>query len=352
MPAPYEVSPERLQKIFDKRIKKLLFGDIKPVAPGERPTLILLGGQTAAGKSSALNGISERHGDDIAQINPDDFRLFHPELNEIMRDAPHEMTDHTAQAMYAWSDMARAHAHAHGYRLIIENTFSRPEYLAKYAEELSEPVRTTGEDGTTVQVHGGYEVEAVALATPTERGCLDMVGRYLAEPVEEARWSDADYHDSVVAQLPQSLEVVEADPHVDRVIVTDRSGTVHYDNARGPDGHGPKSRRRVRRCVRPVAKGEWPSTRRKLVTGCPSIGSAARPSWSGVNLMPAPRQRCASCMSTPTGWHRSPTRVMPISSQSMNGGRRCKRWCSWPGNGAPPTRTCHITRRSSSTLMP
>jgi len=34
VPAPYEVSPERLQKIFDKRIKKLLFGDIKPVAPG------------------------------------------------------------------------------------------------------------------------------------------------------------------------------------------------------------------------------------------------------------------------------------------------------------------------------
>jgi hypothetical protein len=236
VPAPYEVSPERLQQIFDKRIKKLLFGSIKPVAPGERPVLILLGGQTAAGKSSALNGISERHGDDIAQINPDDFRLFHPKLDEIMRDAPHEMTDHTAQAMYAWSDMARNYAHAHGYRLIIENTFSRPEYLAKYAEELSKPAYTTREDGTTVQVHGGCDVEAAAVATPTERSCLDMVGRYLDEPVEEARWSDAEYHDFVFDQLPRSLDVLEADPHVDRVIVTDRSGTIHYDNTRGTDG--------------------------------------------------------------------------------------------------------------------
>lgn len=238
MPSPYEVDPGRLRAIFERRIVPMLFHGITPASAdqGGAVTLVLLGGQTAAGKSSALRGVAARHGPDLVLLNPDDFRLLHPELDQIMRDAPHEMTDHTAQAMYAWSDMARAHAHAHGYRLVIENTFSRPEYLTGYTDELSRPVYTTGPDGTRARVHDGYDVEVVALATPPARSCLDMVGRYLGEPSDQARWSDADYHDAVVDQIPRSLEVLEGDPNVDRIIVTDRDGTLHYDNTRGPDG--------------------------------------------------------------------------------------------------------------------
>ena len=83
MANPCEVPQKKLQDIFDDYIKDLVFDGIKPVAPGEHPTLILLGGQAAAGKSSVLNGITERHGDDVAQLNPDGFRLFHPEASRM-----------------------------------------------------------------------------------------------------------------------------------------------------------------------------------------------------------------------------------------------------------------------------
>ncbi|MCY9785702.1 zeta toxin family protein [Nocardiopsis sp. EMB25] len=236
MPPPYEVRPERLQEIFDEYIKDLVFGDVDPVPPGDKPVVVLLGGQTGAGKSSAFHGIMDRHGGNIAEIKPDEFRLFHPDLDEIMRNDPHAMLEHTAQAMYAWSDMTRNYAHAKGYGLIIENTYSRPEYLLKYAEELSKPVDTTREDGATVQVHRGFEVESVVVATPSDRSCLDLVGRYLSQPPEKARWSDAEFHDFSFDQLPRSVEVLETCADVDRIIVTDRDGVIHYNNERASDG--------------------------------------------------------------------------------------------------------------------
>ncbi|WP_160050118.1 MULTISPECIES: zeta toxin family protein [unclassified Nocardiopsis] len=236
MPAPYEVKFPRLQEIFDEYIKDLVFGDVDPVPPGGKPVVVLLGGQTGAGKSSAFRGIMDRHGGNLAEIKPDEFRLFHPDLDEIMRDDPHAMLEHTAQAMYAWSDMARNYAHAKGYGLVIENTYSRPEYLIKYANELSKPVDVTREDGTTVQVHRGFEVESVVVATPSDRSCLDLVGRYLSQPPEEARWSDAEFHDFSFEQLPHSVEILESCTDVDRIIVTDRDGVIHYNNVREPDG--------------------------------------------------------------------------------------------------------------------
>ncbi|MGW5880218.1 zeta toxin family protein [Nocardiopsis terrae] len=236
MPASYEIDGKKLEDIFEAYIRPMVFDGIDPVSPGGRPTVVLLGGQTAAGKSSAFKGILARHGKDMVEIKPDDFRQFHPKIEEIEREDPHSMVEHTSQAMYAWSDMARKYAHSHGYGLIIENTYSRPEYLLKYAKELSDPVYETQKNGARFLVHSGYEVESVVVATPAKRSCLDLVGRYLRQPPHEARWSDAEFHNFAFSQLPRSVEELEGSPHVNRVIVTDRDGVIHYNNARSDDG--------------------------------------------------------------------------------------------------------------------
>lgn len=144
-----------------------------------------------------------------------------------MRDHPQEMVALTSQAMYAWSDMVREYAHANGYGLVTEGTFRRVDYLLEYAEEMAQPVQGQ---------HEGFVNEVVVVATPEDRSCLDMVGRYLGDPPGEGRWADAPGHDSSYEQLPLSVEALEASSHIHRVIVTDRSGTVHYDNSRGVDG--------------------------------------------------------------------------------------------------------------------
>lgn len=87
----FDVSPEELQRIFDELIQPRLFRNAKPYPRGERPVLVQLGGQLAAGKSHALNDIVVRHGGRIVQLSPDQLRTFHPRYEEIMRDRPHEM---------------------------------------------------------------------------------------------------------------------------------------------------------------------------------------------------------------------------------------------------------------------
>lgn len=74
MPEPYEVRPEKLREIFDEYIKDLVFGDTQPAPPGQRPVMVQLGGQLAAGKSHALKGVIDRHRGQVALVSPDDFR--------------------------------------------------------------------------------------------------------------------------------------------------------------------------------------------------------------------------------------------------------------------------------------
>lgn len=223
----FDVSPEELQRIFDELIQPRLFRNAKPYPRGERPVLVQLGGQLAAGKSHALNDIVVRHGGRIVQLSPDQLRTFHPRYEEIMRDRPHEMVPLTSQAMYVWSDMVRQYAHQHGCGIVVEGTFRSPEYLVQYAQEAAQPVPG---------VHDGFLNEIVVVATPREQSALDMVGRYLADPPGEGRWADIGGHDVTFDQLPLSVEILENTPQIDRVIVTDRAGTIHYDNSRGPDG--------------------------------------------------------------------------------------------------------------------
>ncbi|GAB3209699.1 Zeta toxin [Marinactinospora thermotolerans DSM 45154] len=227
MADPYEVPKGELQDIFDEYIKGLVFGGVTPTPRGERPVMVQLGGQLAAGKTRALKAIISRHGDRVARVSPDDFRDYHTKIDEIMREHPQEKVALTNQAMYAWSDMVREYAHANGYGLVTEGTFREVDYLLEYAEEMAQPMEG---------VHPGFVNEVVVVATPGDRSCLDMVGRYLADPPGEGRWADAPGHDASYEQLPLSVEALEASPHIHRVIVIDRSGTVHYDNSRGADG--------------------------------------------------------------------------------------------------------------------
>ncbi|MDA8371438.1 MAG: zeta toxin family protein [Nocardiopsaceae bacterium] len=233
-----EVSEERLRQIFEKRIVRFLgFANADPVH-GRPPLVVLLGGQMAAGKSSSLARIIERHGGAIIPVSPDDFRAFHPAYEHIMAERPHDLVALTSQAMYAWNAMTQQHAHEAGYPLVIEGTFG----YAPGALEIVDRMTRTPDSG----LHPGFEAEVAAVAVSEYRSRLDMVGRYLAQPPGRGRWAPAEAHDRVYTAIPQTLEALEANEHVRRVVITDRSGAVHYDNTRGDDG----------RWVRPPGAGE------------------------------------------------------------------------------------------------
>ncbi|MFW5421083.1 zeta toxin family protein [Nocardiopsis sp. CNT-189] len=231
----YEVDEGDFQRLFDEYIEKGLFQKITPVQSG-RPTAVMLGGQLAAGKTTALRHIAERYGGDIARVSPDDFRKLHPHRHRIMRERPHDYVALTSPAMYRWNEMTQEYAHEHGYNLVIEGTLRSPEWVVHDIGKLAR----RPESGR----HEGFRAEVVGLAVSEYRSRLDMVGRYVGRPPGKGRWADAAGHDEIYRGLPGTLDALEADPNVWKVIVTDRDGTVHYENTRGPDGrweHEPRA---------------------------------------------------------------------------------------------------------------
>lgn len=223
----FEVDEPTLRAIFEEELRPFVFDGIDPYPPGERPVFVQLGGQLAAGKSTALRSLMAQYQGRLAILSPDDYRRFHPQIDQIRHDHPHRMVEFTNQAMYAWSNMVREHAHEHGYGLLTEGTFRSPEYLIQYAQEAARPVPGR---------HEGAFNKVVAIATSAPRSSLDMVTRYTEKPPGQGRWADIDGHDATFEQLPHSMEALEASAHIDEVMVVDRANTVHYGNSRGPDG--------------------------------------------------------------------------------------------------------------------
>ncbi|GAB3205311.1 Zeta toxin [Marinactinospora thermotolerans DSM 45154] len=247
---PYEVKPEQLQEIFHEDIKDLVFAGIGRT---HKPTLVLLGGQLAAGKSTATKRIIKYHGDDIAPVTPDNFRKFHPHYSKIQQERPLDMAALTNEAMHRWNEMTQQHAHAHGYSLILEGTFAHPSRVMGVVERFAQ----APEPGA----HEGFRIEAVAMAVSEYRSRLDMVKRYLSEPPEEGRWADAESHDRIYGMVPQTLDTLEASPHVDRIVVTDRSGTIYYENERGDDGRWSRPPRAGEALKEARSEGEVPFSR-------------------------------------------------------------------------------------------
>ncbi|MFC3997084.1 zeta toxin family protein [Nocardiopsis sediminis] len=230
----YDVDTETLKALFDSDVKDFVFGEVEASgtsSPTKTPsTVVLLGGQLAAGKSTAMRTITTRH-KGIVEIQPDEFRRYHPKFKKIMAERPHDMPRLTAQAMRAWTDLCEKYAYQQGHSLVIEGTFIKAGKPLGIAERLA----TEPEPGTAPhKLHKGFSSEVVALAVNDMRSRIDLVGRYLAQPPGEGRWSGTEPHDLAYDNLPGTLDTLEASPAVKRIIITDRSGDHLYDNVRDP----------------------------------------------------------------------------------------------------------------------
>ena len=121
-------------------------------------------------------------------------------------------------------DRTLAHAAEHHYSTVVEGTLRRP------ATTLN-TIRQFAEQGASTHL-------VVLGVSPFDSwsGCID---RYLTmlESGRAARWTPLEAHDAGLAGTPDTLTAAASDLGVHRLSVVDRTGTLHYDNTRGPDGH-------------------------------------------------------------------------------------------------------------------
>lgn len=218
MTAPEVASEAWLRRIFDTEVRDDIFGGHTP--SGEAPTLVLLGGQPAAGKTRAQESIlAERP--ELVSITGDDLRRYHPDYERLVTDGPLGMPSATAPVSSGLIRLALDHALARRLPVLLEGTFRDPAMVAGTATRFAD---------------AGYRVEVVAVATPAPVSRLGAEQRYLgARNLLSARWTPPDAHETALVGSPVVVAALEALPAVSRIQVHSRARLL-YENLRDTSG--------------------------------------------------------------------------------------------------------------------
>ncbi|MEH0589857.1 zeta toxin family protein [Streptomyces sp. B21-106] len=213
-PSTYFLTEEQLRARFDERVREFVFGGFEPQ---DEPTLVLLGGQPAAGKSQAMAATVQRHRGKVVPLTGDELRVLHPRFQELLNEDAQTRETATAQASGPWVRMSIEYARDNGYGLLLEGVFRDPAMTIGTAEEFA---------------LAGRPVEVVALAVREERSRLDALDRFL----EGGRWTPPDLQDLAYRMTPETVAAARTNPAVTRILITNRSGAELHLSERRPDG--------------------------------------------------------------------------------------------------------------------
>ena len=227
-------SGERHQQTFPKddqsqfRLEaeehQLIFEDIAHHAlmlskPVQQPVAIILGGQPGAGKAALSSYATTELGGNAIKIDADELRKYHPHLLKLMRENDRDAADLTHRDAAGWAVKLTNLAIKERRNLVIDGTMRDPDSLAKLCSKLQS---------------AGYRIDARVLAVNDLVSRLSIHHRY--ELQHEAngfgRWSNRTNHDLAFVGLPLTVDRLETANLVDRMHVTNRSGTDIYDNTR------------------------------------------------------------------------------------------------------------------------
>lgn len=209
------LSAQDLRAIWTRDILPDLFASCEA---SDAPELVLLGGQPGAGKTMTGQALAApaagRSG--LVRIVGDDFRQFHPDYLEVLRQRPLEMPHVTAHAAGEWTRMSVEHALASGFSCLIEGTW----------RDLSVPQTTVG-----LAHDAGFSVRAVALGVQPVVSRLATVERYYnaVESGAAARWTPSQGHERALAGITGTAATLGADERVSRVSAVTRTGSAPYD---------------------------------------------------------------------------------------------------------------------------
>jgi predicted kinase len=269
-------SPAWLERVFAAEARADIFGARRP-AVGV-PLLVLLGGQPAAGKTTAQRAVLAANPDaGLVPVTGDDLREHHPDYPELAADGPLEMPGATAGVSGGLVKLALDHALAGRYSVLLEGTFRDTGMVEATARRFAQ---------------AGYRVEVVAVAAPAAASRLSAEQRCLADQEGQlGRWTPPGAHEAALAASSQTVAALEALPFVSRVQVHTR-GRVLYDNQRGPAGEWldePRAARVVRaeqdRRLAPAEAADWLDRYQEVFQR-----ALARPGYLSAATMPAYRR--------------------------------------------------------------
>lgn len=215
-----ELTEAQLREIFERDIRP----ELLPLGASSREEpalmLVLVGGQPGAGKSQAINRMEAKHPGIVGVIG-DDLRVYHPDYDRLMLEAPLAMPAATAQASGRWVGMSIDYLREQRRSTLIETTLRQPDV-----------VRATVAGFQQV----GYRTELHVVAVPMEVSRLGTISRYV-DQVEQngaGRWTPAAAHDVAAQAVPGTVAELVGTGAIDQLSIENRQGESYYQASPRP----------------------------------------------------------------------------------------------------------------------
>lgn len=205
----YECAYQKISKIVSKGISSV-----------QNPTAIVLGGQPGAGKSNLYKNADKRFDYNIAHIDIDNFREHHPNAAELNKE-PETYGENTNDFAGAVVDRLIDELGEKRFNMIIESSMKSPNAAFQNYDLLNPR---------------GYKLEAQIMATPKEISWQSVQDRYEKEKQEGklARTVPKDFHDYVVENIANSLDMIYQSNKMNDIIIYNRDMEVVYQMSETP----------------------------------------------------------------------------------------------------------------------
>lgn len=228
------------QEDFDKILKLLHTRLTLGLSPVAQPTAFLLGGQAGAGKSGLQQILSKKCEHNVAIVNIDDFREYHPDFEYLQSKYNKDSVDYTGKFAGQMTGALCELLRKEKYNVIVEGTLRTTNVPRRSCEDFKK---------------AGYQVVLAMIAVKPEISNISTILRYeqMLADGKVPRATDKEYHDSVVKAIPENLKVLFEEKQFDNIVIYNRSGDCLYDMSTDktttPD-----------QVMQDVFYGEWTST--------------------------------------------------------------------------------------------
>lgn len=190
----YEVDGDKLDEIVDVIYKKMIFGK----KTQKKPIAIVVGGQPGAGKSGLIDKTCAELENSIV-LDVDDFRYFHPNIEEILSKYPNDLATFTITFVNRIFNKILPKLMDSGYNLIMQKTLRDDEVIYDTLVPLKEH---------------DYTIILRVLAVSEIESKLSTLERSLAvkRTVGYCRWTPLKNQDYAISGLvPTSKHIFESD---------------------------------------------------------------------------------------------------------------------------------------------
>ena len=188
----------------------------------DNPKLILLGGQPASGKSSAIEGVVKLYGkDNIVVLNSDDYKEYYPNYSTIVAKDPNKITEIHPYSNHVLGEVLKETA-PRSINTLLEGTMRSSEYPLQVAEGFKSC---------------GYNVEAYFVSSNGYSSTVGHLERFETEVADRGfgRAVPQAHHDNAYNHIPGTIEKLVNSGKIDSIKIVDRNSNEIADSAKGHD---------------------------------------------------------------------------------------------------------------------